>query len=208
MTAKKYSKTSSFLTLAKDISTNDLSILLGLARPVVSKLYANRTIKQNGRRGKYDATEAIPQYLESIRTSGAAEAGQKLKVQQERKLRLANDKAAGSLVQVEDAAEAFRQYCLAWRAGANALPRRLANELSNESNPALIQKLIANEFAELFETMEQPLRTYFADAGQTFEVVPAGSNGLDPAPKKKPRRMGRRKKNTTARKRLTRKVAK
>ena len=208
MTEKKNGNTPAFLTLAKDISTNDLSALLGLARPVVSKLYANRTIKQNGRRGKYDATEAIPQYLESVRTSGTAEAGQKLKIQQERKLRLANDKAAGELVRIADACEVYRQACLAWRAGSNALPRRLANQLSNESNPALIQKILANEFAELFTSMVGPVQKYFDSAGVTFDVTSAGPSGALPAPKKKPRPVGRRKKNTTARKRRTRKVAK
>ena len=191
-----------------DVASKLLAKVLGVTPQYVRNLRAARTLKTNGKRGRYSLYDAVPQYLDSVRTSGGAEAKQKLAIQQERKLRLANDKVAGSLVKVEDAAEAFRQGCLAWRAGANALPRRLANQLSNESNPAVIQKLIANEFAELYIAFEQPLREYFANTGQTFEVVPAGANGTKPAPAKNARPVGRRKKNTTARKRGTRKVAK
>lgn len=191
-----------------DVASKLLAKVLGVTAQYVSNLRAARTLRTNGKRGRYSLYDAVPQYLDSIRTAGGAEAKQKLAIQQERKLRLANDKVAGSLVRVGDAAEAYRQGCLAWRAGANALPRRLANQLSNESNPARIQKLIANEFAELYIAFEAPLRKYFADAGQAFEVVPAGANGTKPAPKKKPRRVGRRKKNTATRKRRTRKVAK
>lgn len=187
---------------------NLLAELIGVTPRHTSQLSAEGVIANNGRRGKYKLAEAIPRYIGSIRKSGAAEARANLAVQQERKLRIANDKQAGELVPVEEAANAFRQYCLIWRAGANALPRRLATQLSNESNPAAIQRLLSEEFAELFETMEGGLREYFASTGETFTVVDAGPNRESAPAKKNARRVGKRKKNTAVRKRRTRKVAK
>lgn len=181
---------------------------LAMTPQAVSKLASEGVIRTNGHRGKYRLTEAIPQYISTVRRTGTAEAKARLAEQQERKLRLANDLSAGKLVEIDKAAEAFRQYALAYRAGINALPRRLANQLSNESNPALIQKVLANEFRELFETMEEPLREFFVANGQAFSVTETGNNGNGAAPGKNARPVGRRKKNTTARNGRTRKVAK
>ena len=182
--------------------------LLAMTPQAVSKLASERTIKTNGRRGKYRLLDAIPQYISSLRGSSKADADARLKVQQERKLRIANDTAAGALVKIADAAEAYRQGCLAWRAGSNALPRRLATVLANTDDPAKIQRMLQNEFAELFATMEKPLRDYFANAGVAFEVVHAGNVSPSTPAKKNARPVGRRKKNSTVGKRRTRKVAK
>ncbi len=191
-----------------NVASKFLAAVCGLSAQQVSNLRATRTLRTNGKRGRYSLVDAVPQYIDSIRTAGGAEAKQKLAIQQERKLRLQNGKAAGELVRISDACEVYRQACLAWRAGANALPRRLANQLSNESNPALIQKILANEFAELFTNMVGPLQEYFDSAGVTFDVANAGPSSASPAPKKNARPVGRRKKNTATRKRRTRKVAK
>ena len=191
-----------------NVASNYIAKVCGITAQQVSNLRASRTLRTNGKRGRYSLTDAVPQYIDSIRTAGGAEAKQKLAIQQERKLRLANDKAAGELVKIADAAEVYRQACLAWRAGSNALPRRLANQLSNESNPALIQKLLSNEFAELFTNMVGPLQEYFDKSGVAFDIIETRPSIPTPAPKKKPRPVGRRKKNTTNRKRRAGKVAK
>ena len=191
-----------------NVSSVVLAKLLGLSAPVVSKLFQSRTILQNGRRGKYDLFDAVPRYIQSIRTSGTAEAGEKLKIQQERKLRLANDAAAGSLVKVDDAAEVFRAACIAWRAGASAIPRRLATELSNTTDAVVVRERIADEIADLYTEFEKPLREYFGAAFDTGAPVKPRVKRATPAAKKKPGRMGGRKPNTTARKRRTRKMAK
>jgi len=191
-----------------NVSSKFLAECLALTPQAVSRLGTERIIRTNGRRGRYELTTAVPMYIASLRGTGAAEAKAKYAVQQERKLRLQNDKEAGKLVPIEEAAEAFRAYCLTWRAGANALPRRLATQLSNESNPTEIQKALANEFAELFNQMERGLIEYFDGRGETLSLAETGTASEDPAPKKKPRPVGRRKKNSTARKRGAGKVAK
>ena len=191
-----------------NVSTTYLAELLALTTQSISNLASTRVIRTNGRRGKYDLLHAIPAYVGSLRGSGPAEAKAKYAVQQERKLRLQNDLVAGAVVKISDAAEVYRQGCLAWRAGANALPRRLATMLANETDPGKIQRVLSREFAELFAAMETPLRNYFDNAGVPFVVTDTGVNGIDTPAEKNARPMGRRKKNTTVRKRRTRKVAK
>ncbi len=191
-----------------NVQSKFLAECLAVTAQYVSKLAAEGVLTTNGRRGKYRLREAIPAYIKSIRKGGHADAAARLKTQQERKLRIQNEREEGRLVAVEDAAEAFRTYCLTWRAGIAALPRRLATQLSNESNPAKIQKALTDEFAELFEEMEVGLREYFASAGETFSITDAGANSEGPPAKKNARPVGRRKKNTSTRKRGTGKVAK
>ena len=208
MTTKNSQKNDDVLINPDNVPTTYVAELLAMTPHGVAKLASNRTIRTNGRRGKYRLTEVIPAYIASIRGSDKAEADARLKVQQTRKLELANDMAAGKLVKVGDAAEAFRTFWLIYRAGIAALPRRVATQFSNESSPTKIQKALANEFAQLFYEMESGLRDYFAAHGETFAPSEPGGNGNSAPTKKKPRRVGRQKKNTTNRKRRTRKVAK
>ena len=208
MPAKKSQENDDALIDPGNVSTVYLAELLALTTQSISNLASTRVIRTNGRRGKYDLLHAIPAYIGSLRGSGPAEAKAKYAVQQERKLRLQNDQVAGSVVKISDAAEVYRQGCLAWRAGANALPRRLATMLANEDDPAKIQRLLVREFSELFTTMEKPLSEYFDNAGVPFQVVDAGASGASTPAETVARPMGRRKKNTTVRKRRTGAVAK
>jgi len=208
VTTKKSQKNDKELIDPGNVAGNYLAELLAVTPNAVSKMRMSRVIRTNGRQGRYNLADAIPQYISSIRGSDKAEADARLKVQQERKLRLANDKEAGALVKVGDAAEAFRTFWLIYRAGIAALPRRVATQFSNESSPAKIQKALANEFAELFYERERGLQEYFVAHGETCTASDPGGNG-DSAPTKKiSRRVGKRKKNTTNRKRRTGKVAK
>ncbi len=192
----------------ENVPSTYIADLLAVTPKTVSLLASQKTIKNNGRRGRYRLADTVPVYISSLRGTGKADADARLKVQQTRKLQLLNDETDGKLVRIEDAAEAYRQGCLAWRAGANALPRRLATMLANQDDPGKIQKVLVREFESLFDTMEKPLREYFTNAGVSFKVVETRPARASPAPKKKPRSVGRRKKNPTPRKRGTRKVAK
>ena len=185
-----------------------LASVLGLAVPYVSALFSKRVILQNGRRGKYNLTQAVPLYVQSLRTSGTAEAGEKLKIQQERKLKIANDVASGELIKVAAAAEVFRASTLSWRAGASAMPRRLATELSNQGDASAVREILANEIDALFIEWEKPLREYFGDAWASLAPVKSGRDRPKTVAKKKPGRVGGRKPNPTRRKRRTRKMAK
>jgi len=195
-----------------NVTTSFLAKVLGMTQPHTSALFAKRVILQNGKRGRYDLTDAVPRYIQSIRTSGTAEAGEKLKIQQERKLRLLNDSTAGDLVKIADAAEVFCAACITWRAGASAIPRRLATELSNTTDAAKIRELLANEIDELYGEFEKGIRERFgADAVSPVESPPPTSprnKRAKTSAKKNARPVGGRKPNPSRRKRGTRKVAK
>jgi len=192
-----------------NVPTKFLAKVLGLSVVRISQMYADGTLKQNGKgRGKYDLFEAVSAYVEKYRQGGTASAKAKLAVQQERKLRLINDREAGTIVPIDDAADAFLRGCLAWRAGASALPRRLANRLANAKRAADVRTILTDELNGLLSDFEKPLQEYFHDAGHTFAIVRAGSNGAGPAAPKVAGPVGKRRKNTTARKRGTRKVPK
>ena len=197
-----------FLIDARSVSSKFLAELLGMTVSGLSKLYQERVVTQNGKRGKYDLLDTIPRYLQSIRSSGTAEAGAKLKVQQERKLRVANDLVEGGLIKIDDAAEVFREACISWRSGASALPRRLATELSNTRDAAKIREILDHELSDLYHEFEKPLRERFGTAGETFTPPPPRAKRAKTRSKKKPRRVGGRKPRTPARKRRAGKVAK
>lgn len=201
-------KKGEFLIDPTNVPTSFLADVLGVAASYVSTLFSKRVIAQNGKRGRYDLTDAVPMYIQSIRTSGTAEAGEKLKIQQERKLRIQNDQSSGALVKIADAAEVYRQACLSWRAGASALPRRLATELSNTKSAAACRELLVHEIDDLFTEFEKPLREYFGDVWRSDQSATPRDSSVTPVAKKKPRRVGGRKSNPTSRKRGTRKVAK
>ena len=196
-------KNVAFREVAANCPTGVLAELLGLTQAVVSRLYQSRVIIQNGRRGKYDIFDAIPKYLQSIRTSGTADAGARLKITQREQLEIQNAKERGELVKVDDAAEVFRQACISWRAGASAIPRRMASELSDDAREQL-----TNEIADLFAEVEKPFSEYFGAGWNSPAPIKSRTNGASPAAKKVPRPVGKRKQNPTRRKRGTRKVAK
>ncbi len=147
-----------------NVSTTFLAEVLGVTRDAVSKLYAQRVILQNGKRGKYNLTEAVPAYLQSIKTSGTAEAGARLKVQQERKLKIANDAAERNLVDIDEAAEVFRQVCTSLRSAMGAIPRRTANKVSKAQTAAACREILENEYSEVFYEWAKPFKEFFGDA--------------------------------------------
>lgn len=147
-----------------NVTTKFLAEVLGLSATMVGKLYQDRVYKQNGKRGKYSLTDAVPRYIQSIKTSGTAEAGARLKVQQERKLKIANDAAERNLVDIDEAAEVFRVVCTSLRSAITAIPRRTANEVSKAKTAAACRKILESEYSAVINEFEKPLREYFGDA--------------------------------------------
>lgn len=192
-----------------NVPTKFIAEVLGLSPDRVSQLFAEGVISQNGKmRGKYSLTVAVPQYIENFRQGGTSSAKAKLAVQQERKLRLLNDREAGSLVSIDDAAEVFLRSCLAWRSGATALPRRLATRLANAKRAGDIRTILTEEIDGLLREFEKPLQEYFDAAGHPFAISNRRSSGNGTAAPTDARPVGKRRKNTTARKRRAGKVPK
>ncbi|MBT5220536.1 MAG: hypothetical protein HOM16_13815 [Woeseia sp.] len=150
----------------KNVDSQFLATVLGVTPTAVSQLRKRQVITGNGRRGKYDLTEVVPRYLESIRTGGTAEASELLKIAQRRKLDIANDKAEGQLVSVTDVATllniAATNFLTCW----GSIPRRVAVELSKANSAKVCREILEIESDSAREQFAAPIIQYFIDSGQ------------------------------------------
>ena len=154
-----------------NVSTAYLAECLGMTRDGVTRLNRSGVIRQNGMaRGKYNLVHAVSAYVIYLRESKGDEANVRLILERERKLRLQNDKTEAGLVDIKDAAQVYSAYCSAWRAGADAIPARVAQRISRESDPSAIQRLLVDEHAQLWYEMERCLTEYFAAQGEDFNI--------------------------------------
>ena len=191
-----------------DVSSQTLADLLGLTRQRILHLKQNGTITQNGKRGRYDIFECVPRYVQSIKTSGTAEAGERLKIAQRRKLDQQNDAAAGLVVPLADVAGVLNESAAGFLAAWRALPRRIASKLALLKDAKRCRELIEHESAKARLELFTPLRKFYTDRGETLPDILAATFDVSEAPAPKPRKVGRRKPNSAKRKRRTRAVAK
>jgi len=191
-----------------DISGEMLGNVLGLTRQRILHLKQNGTFNQNGKRGRYDIFECVPRYVQSIKTSGTAEAGERLKIAQRKKIEQQNDTAAGLLVPLADVAgtlnESVAGFLSAWR----ALPRRIAGKLAVLKDAKRCRELLENEAAKARLELFAPIRKFYTDRGEALPDILADTFDVSEAPAPKPRKVGRRKPDSAKRKRRTRPVAK
>lgn len=192
----------------RDVSGETLADMLGLNRRQVTNLYQQRTITQNGKRGRYDLFECVPRYVQSIKTSGTAEAGERLKIAQRRKLDQQNDAAAGLVVPLADVAGILNASAAGFLAAWRALPRRIAGKLAVLRDAKACRELIEHESAKSRLELFTPLRKFYRDRGETLPDILTDTFDVGEAPAPKPRKVGRRKPNSAKRKRRTRAVAK
>ena len=175
----------------KGVTGKYLASVLGITPNRVSQLVAEGVLTQDGTaRASYDLAKGVQAYIARYRRSRASSAKEKLAVQQERKLRLQNDREAGELVRINDAADVFLRAATAFRSGATALPRRVAERLANAGRPGDCRRILEAEIAGLIGEFERPLRRYFDAAGHSFEVTGARVNGTDPDTGSDPGAMG------------------
>lgn len=133
-----------------NVSTAYLAEVFGMTRDGVTRLCRNGIISQNGvARGKYDLHEALAAYLEHLRKANRETADVKLKRQQERKLRLQNDKTEDRLVKVVDAAEVFGIYTREFRAEVEGRIAGMAAKISKTDNPRTVAKILQTEFSAI-----------------------------------------------------------
>lgn len=145
----------------RKVSPKVVCAILGVTSKTVREMANKGIIKRlPGKQGVYDLTKIVPSYLEykTGATKGKVENERaKLVQQQERKLRLQNDKTAGKLIEIDDASEVFAVFAATWRAGLDAMPKRLAGRLSGMSNQVKIIKLIEAEIYEFLSVASQHL---------------------------------------------------
>lgn len=138
-----------------NVSTAYLADVFGMTRDGVTRLCRAGVISQNGvARGKYDLRETLAAYLEHLRKSNTETADVKLKHQQERKLRLQNDKTDASLVPIKDAAQVFATYASQFRASVMGQLERLAAEISKTDNPREVARIIQSDLQGISKTFD------------------------------------------------------
>lgn len=172
---------------------------------------------QRGNRRLYNDTKTVQAYINMLKAGHSEEntvAGRKLKLvkQQERKLRLQNDTTAGILMKSDDSIHQLQEVVAIMRAGADALPGRVAQQLSGMSKPSEVRGLLEQELDEIFAMAEAALRSHREAIGLGGEsggeeATADSADGTGSTTKKVSRRVGGRKSNSTKGKRGTRKVA-
>ena len=191
-----------------DVSGATLADMLGLNRRQVTNLHQARAITQNGKRGRYDLFDAVPKYVQSIKTSGTAEAGERLKIAQRRKLEMQNDTVAGLLVPLGDVAGTLNESAAGFLAAWRAIPRRIAGKLAVLKDAKRCRELLEHEAAKARTELFAPIRKFYADRGEALPDILADTFDVGKAPAAKPLTVGRRKPRVAKRKRRTRAVAK
>lgn len=191
-----------------DVTGQILGDVLGLSRMQVLRLKQGGTFSQNGKQGRYDLFECVPRYVQSIKTSGTAEAGERLKIAQRRKLELHNDTIAGLLVPIADLAGTLNESAAGFLAAWRAIPRRIASKLAVLKDAKRCRELLEHEAAKARLELFAPIRKFYTDRGEALPDILADTFDVGKAPAPKPRTVGRRKPRVAKRKRRTRAVAK
>lgn len=192
----------------RDVSGQVLADILGLNRRQVTNLHQARAITQNGKRGRYDLFECVPRYVQSIKTSGTAEAGERLKVAQRKKIEAQNEAAAALVVPLADVAGILNASASGFLAAWKALPRRIAGKLAVLRDAKACRELIEDESSKSRLELFTPMRKFYRDRGASLPDVLAATFDISETPAPKSRKVGRRKPNPAKRKRRTRAVAK
>ena len=192
----------------RNVSGETLAEVLGLNRRQVTNLYQQRTFTQNGKRGRYDLFECVPRYVQSIKTSGTAEAGERLKIAQRKKIEQQNDVSAGLLVPVQVVGDALAASAAGFLGAWRTIPRRLAGKLATISNPKTCRELLENESGKARLELFAPLRKFYTDRGEAMPDILKAVRDAGEAPAPKPRTVGKRKPRVAKRKRRTGAVAK
>jgi hypothetical protein len=191
-----------------NVSGKKLGEVLGLTARQVANLYHQRTFKQNGKRGRYDIFECVPQYVQSIKTSGTAEAGELLKIAQRKKIEHQNEVSAGLHVPVEVVGDMFAASASGFLGAWRTIPRRLSGKLATLSSPKACRELIEDESSKARLELFAPIRKFYIERGKALPDILKTIADTGEAPAPKPGSVGKRKPRVAKRKRRTRPVAK
>lgn len=191
-----------------DVTGETLGEVLGLSRMQVLRLKQAGTFSQNGKQGRYDIFECVPRYVQSIKTSGTAEAGERLKIAQRKKIEQQNETYAALVVPIGDVAGILNASAAGFLAAWRALPRRIAGKLAVLRDAKACRELIEHESSKSRLELFTPIRKFYRDRGEALPDVLATTFDVSEGPAPKPRKVGRRKPRTAKRKRRTRAVAK
>ena len=140
-----------------DIDSAFVAALFGITRHRVSQLYSEGVIRNNGIRGRYALIDVTRAYLDYLKDSKRGGTKERLARQQERKLKIQNDRLAQTLIDIDEAADAFRIACRLWRAGAEAVPKNVAARIAKAKHPKDIRDILTGALNELVPVYTKPL---------------------------------------------------
>ena len=139
------------------LSINQLSQVTGRDRATISKrLELLKPHEENGRAKIYDAHEAIPLLYSTEQAKGMQKKIEMVQYEIEKeklnKLRLDNDAKIGRLVDISEVAKTVEKEYVFVRAQIRSMPARMSKVLSMESDPMVVNSLLA---AEIDETLKE-----------------------------------------------------
>lgn len=154
--------------------------LLGIASGTLTRHVGEGRMSQNPN-GKYNLEETIGQFVRYAtgKSDAIPQKRNALLKQQERKLRLSNDEAAGILIQTDAASDIWVEYCTRLRAGLQALPGRNASQLSGMSHTKAIRALLNDEIQSLLDYAEGAIPTLAIIDEEAAGNDAAGSDDLE-----------------------------
>ena len=111
-------------------------------------------------------TDVVAAYLDYLKDSKRGGAKELLARQQERKLKLQNNRLADTLVNIDEAAEVFRIACCLWRDGANAIPNNVAARIAKTKSKREIRDILTEALDGLVPAFEEPIKEITKDAAK------------------------------------------
>lgn len=146
-----------------DVDSKFVAALFGLTRQRISQLASEGVIRNNGTRGRYVLTDVLAAYLDYLKKTKQGGAKEKLSRQQERKLKLENNRVGATLIPIDHAAESFKISCRLWRAGAEAIPKSIAARIAKTDNAKEISDILTEALNELVPAFRIPFDEFVRD---------------------------------------------
>ena len=149
-----------------DINAKLAAQLLGLTRTRLSQLCSEGIIRNNGKRGRYNLNNVARDYAAYLKKSRRGTAQERLIRQQERKLKLQNDKLESTLVDRDQVVELFQLCCSALRNVVNQIPKNVAARIAKTTNKKDIRDVLSDALEEAISQFTAPLEELTKGAGK------------------------------------------
>jgi hypothetical protein len=141
-----------------NVSSTLTADIIGLTRQRVSQLRSEGVLQNNGKRGRYDLTKAIPAYIAYLKRHDGGSAQTRLVVERTRKLQRENDKAEGQIISRDDAERVLTVFIQGITDLSKDLPKTLAPRLARARQPFEARGLVVKAFDELRSKLTAELR--------------------------------------------------
>lgn len=178
------------------LSVNQLSKLTGRDRATITKrLELVQPAKETGRARYYDCHEVLSIIFAVENVKGIQKKMEQVAYEAEKeklkKLRIANEKTMGKLVDISEVTSTVEKEYTFIRAQFRSLPSRVTKLVSNESDPVIINKILTDEvdavLSELisdtvYENQMKEIEAMIdAKRNETVEVQPSEGSENSPS---------------------------